>query len=54
MLFELYNALSNFERYINSILKNNLDNFVFFHANDILTYTLGSFKDHREKVSKIL
>jgi hypothetical protein len=53
MPFGFCNASSNFQRYVNFVLKKYLDDFVFSYANDILIYTLGSLKDYREKVGKV-
>jgi hypothetical protein len=54
MLFGFCNAPSNFQRYVNFVLKEYLDDFVFYYADDILIYTLGSLEDYREKVGKVL
>jgi hypothetical protein len=54
MPFGFCNAPSNFQRYVNFVLKEYLNNFVSFYANDILIYISGSLKDYREKVGKVL
>jgi hypothetical protein len=54
MLFGLSNAPLAFQRYINWILRDILDDFVIAYADDILIYSSGSFEDHRQKVQNIL
>jgi hypothetical protein len=53
MLFDLLNASLIFQRYINWILRNILDNFVIAYA-DILIYFSESLEDYRQKVQNIL
>jgi hypothetical protein len=54
MPFGLSNASSAFQRYINWVLRNILDDFVTAYADDILIYSSGNFEDHRQKVQNIL
>jgi hypothetical protein len=53
MPFGLSNAPSAFQRYINWILRDILDDFVTAYADDILIYS-GSFEDHRQKIQNVL
>ncbi|KAF4306755.1 hypothetical protein GTA08_BOTSDO05367 [Botryosphaeria dothidea] len=52
--FGLANAPSTFQRYINWTLKDFLDDFVSAYVDDILIFTDGSRRAHREKVNKVL
>jgi hypothetical protein len=54
MLFGLSNALSAFQRYINWILRDILDDFVIVYADDILIYSSKNLENHRQKVQNIL
>jgi hypothetical protein len=54
MPFGLSNALSVFQRYINWILRNILNNFVTAYANDILIYSSESLENYRQKVQNVL
>jgi hypothetical protein len=54
MPFRLSNAPSAFQRYINWILRDILDDFVTAYADNILIYSFGSFEDHRQKVQNVL
>jgi hypothetical protein len=54
MPFGLSNAPSAFQRYINWVLRNILDDFVTAYADDILIYSFGNFEDHRQKVQNVL
>jgi len=53
MLFELKNALITFQRLINNILREYLDNFVIIYLNDILIYS-DNLEIHHKYVHKIL
>lgn len=52
--FGLANAPSTFQRYINWILREYLDNFASAYIDDILIYSSGSLQDHRDKVKTVL
>jgi hypothetical protein len=52
--FGLTEALAAFQRYVNSVLQDYLNNFVSAYVDDILIYSLGSLQDHRQKVRKVL
>ena len=52
--FGLTNAPATFQRYINWTLREFLDDFCSAYIDDILIFTNGSRKDHREKVGKVL
>ena len=51
--FELANAPSTFQRYINWLLRDFLDDFVSAYIDDILIFTEGSLSEHREHVRKV-
>jgi hypothetical protein len=50
MPFGLSNAPSAFQRYINWVLRNILDDFVTAYADNILIYSFDNLEDHRQKV----
>ena len=50
----LANAPSTFQKYINWCLRDYLDEFVSAYIDDILVFTTGSLRKHREHVSKVL
>ena len=52
--FELVNALSTFQRYINWVLQNFLNEFCSVYVDDILIFTDESLHQHRNHVWKIL
>ena len=52
--FGLANAPSTFQRYINWILREYLDEFVSAYVDDILIFTEGSRRLHRQQVQKVL
>ena len=52
--FGLANAPSTFQRYINWTLRDFLDEFASAYLDDILIFTSGSLKKHREHVAKVL
>jgi len=52
--FGLANAPSSFQKYINWVLRDFLDDFCSAYIDDILIYSSGSLQDHREKVTKVL
>jgi hypothetical protein len=54
MPFGLSNAPSAFQRYINWVLRDILDDFVTAYADDILIYSFGNLENHRQKVQNIL
>jgi len=52
--FGMANAPSTFQRYINWTLREYLDDFCTAYLDDILIYTNGSLRQHREQVDKVL
>ena len=52
--FGLTGAPATFQRYINHTLREYLDDFVSAYIDDILIFSDGNLKDHREKVRKVL
>src|SRR5437667_4554390 len=52
--FGLTGGLAIFQRYINQVLRDYLDDFVSAYIDDILIFSLGSLSDYREKVKKVL
>ena len=52
--FGLANAPSTFQRYINWTLRDFLDDFVTAYIDDILIFTDGSLKEHRQHVRTVL
>lgn len=52
--FGLANAPSTFQRYVNWVLRDYLDEFVSAYVDDILIFTEGTQKQHREQVQLIL
>ena len=52
--FELANASSTFQRYINWALRDFLNEFCSAYVNDILIFTDGLLHQHRNHVQKIL
>ena len=52
MLFELCNALSNFQNYINKIIHKYLDVFCSVYLNDILIYS-NDENEHTNQILKI-
>lgn len=52
--FGLTGAPATFQRYINWVLREYLDDFCSAYVDDILIFTTGSLEDHRRKVSKVL
>jgi hypothetical protein len=52
--FGLANAPSTFQRYINWTLRDFLDDFVTAYIDDILVFTDGSLKEHRQHVRLVL
>ena len=54
MPFGLTGAPATFQRYINWVLREYIDEFCSAYIDDILIYSDGSLSDHREKVKKVL
>ena len=54
MPFVMTGSPATFQRYINWVLREYLDDFCSAYADDVLIYSSGSLRDHREKVSKVL
>ena len=52
--FGLTGSPATFQRYINWVLRQYLDDFCSAYVDDIMVFTSGSLKDHREKVTKVL
>lgn len=52
--FGLTGSPATFQRYINWVLREYLDDFCSAYVDDILVFTKGSLEDHRIKVNKIL
>ena len=52
--FGLANAPSTFQRYINWALRKYIDEFCSAYLDDVLIYTDGSLKEHRNHVNKVL
>jgi hypothetical protein len=52
--FGLANAPSTFQRYINWVLREFLDDFASAYVDDILIYTNGSLAQHRQHVGTVL
>lgn len=52
--FGLTGAPAAFQRYLNGILQDYLDDFVSAYVDDILIYSSGTLQDHRLKVEKVL
>lgn len=52
--FGLTGSPATFQRYINWVLREYLDDFCSAYVDDILVFTTGSIEDHREKVSRVL
>lgn len=52
--FGLANAPSTFQKYVNWVLREYLDEFVSAYLDDILIFSTGSLRKHREHVSKVL
>ncbi len=52
--FGLTGAPATFQRYINWVLREYLDEFCSAYVDDILVYTDGTLSEHREHVSKVL
>ena len=52
--FGLANAPSSFQKYINWVLRDFLDDFCSAYVDDILIYSSGTLRDHREKVESVL
>src|ERR1700742_367100 len=52
--FGLTGAPATFQRYINRTLQDYLDEFCSAYIDDILIYSDGSLKDHRQKVKQVL
>lgn len=52
--FGLTGSPATFQRYINWVLREYLDDFCSAYVDDILIFTTGSLKDHRQKVARVL
>jgi hypothetical protein len=52
--FGLANAPSTFQRYINTALKGYLDDFCSAYMDDVLIYSSGSQREHRNHVRRVL
>ena len=54
MLFDLFNALTTFQRYVNKILAEKLDVFIIIYLDDIFIYTKDPDQPHVEAVCWVL
>ena len=54
ILFDLANISSTFQKYINSVLRDYLDEFVSVYLNDILIFFSDSLKNHHQKMTTVL
>ena len=54
MPFGLTGAPATFQRHINHVLREFLDDFVSAYVDDIIIYSNGSIEDHRRKVCEVL
>lgn len=52
--FGMANAPSTFQRYINWVLRDMLDDYVSAYVDDVLIFTEGSRQQHREQVRSVL
>jgi hypothetical protein len=52
--FGLTEAPATFQRYINWVLQEYLDEFYLIYIDDILIFSSGSLADYRDKVGKVL
>ena len=52
--FDLVNISSTFQKYINSVLRNYLDEFVSVYLNDILIFFSDSLRNHCQKMITVL
>lgn len=52
--FGLTGSPATFQRYINWVLREYLDDLCLAYVDDILIFTTGSLKDHRQKVARVL
>lgn len=52
--FGLANAPSTFQRYVNWVLRDFLDEFASAYLDDVLVFSSGSRSEHREQVKKVL
>ena len=53
MSFELINASATFQKLINHVLYDHLNDFVVTYLNDVLVF-LKTFKEHKKHVKKVL
>jgi predicted aspartyl protease len=54
MPFGLTGAPATFQRYVNHVLREYLDDFASAYIDDIIIYSDGSLEDHRRKVQQVL
>lgn len=54
MLFGLNRAPASFQKYINEVLREYLDNFYSTHVDDVLVYTDENLLEHERKVKSVL
>ena len=54
IFFDLVNTSSLFQKYINNVLKNYLDEFVLIYLNDILIFFSNNLKNHCQKMITVL
>ena len=54
MLFNLTNASATKQKFMNDMFQDILDNYIIFYLDDILMYFNETFKNHIQKIKKIL
>jgi hypothetical protein len=52
--FGLTNAPATFQRYINDVLREFLDDFVFAYIDDIIIFTNGFLQKHKNQMVRIM
>ena len=53
-LFRLANTLSTFQKYINQILRDYLNEFYLVYVNNVLVYSKGTLAKYKEYIQKVL
>jgi hypothetical protein len=52
--FGLTDAFAIFQRYINDVLREFLDDFVFAYIDDIIIFTNGFLQEHKDQVVRVM
>jgi hypothetical protein len=52
--FGLTGAFAIFQRYINDVLREFLDDFVFAYIDDIIIFTNGFLQEHKDQVVRVM